>query len=47
MNDRRLKFWGWGWEGEGATDAEIAQLKRVYGDLLGMDGFADAPAPSG
>ncbi len=46
MSDRRLKFWGWGWEGEGATDAEIAQLKRVYGDLLGMDGFADAPAPS-
>ncbi len=46
MSDRRLKFWGWGWEDEGATDEEIAQLKRVYGALFGMDSFPDVPAPS-
>lgn len=46
MSDRRLKFWGWGWEGEGATDEEIAQLKRVYAALLGIDHFPEVRAPS-
>ena len=46
VSDRRQKFWGWGWEGEGATEDEIAQLKGVYGDMLGISSFPDTPAPS-
>ena len=46
MSERRLKFWGWGWEGEGATEAEIAHLKRAYGNALGVDSFPDADPPS-
>lgn len=45
MTGRRLKFWGWGWEGEGATDAEIAHLRRTYGAALGIRDFPDAPPP--
>ena len=45
MTEGRLKFWGWGWEGEGATDAEVAHLKRTYGAALGIDSFPDGPPP--
>ncbi|MCY4066811.1 MAG: hypothetical protein OXF57_10660, partial [Rhodospirillaceae bacterium] len=45
MTEGRLKFWGWGWEGEGATEAEVAHLKRTYGAALSIDGFPDDPPP--
>jgi alkyldihydroxyacetonephosphate synthase len=44
MAERRLKFWGWGYEGEGATDAERAAIKRFYGGMFALDAFPnDAP----
>ncbi len=39
MAERRLKFWGWGYEGEGATDAERAAIKRFYGGMFALDAF--------
>ena len=45
MGEKRLKFWGWGWEGEGATQDEVAALKRFYGGLLDMRDFPDTPPP--
>lgn len=41
MAERRLKFWGWGYEGEGATDAERAAIKRFYGGMFGLEAFPD------
>jgi alkyldihydroxyacetonephosphate synthase len=44
MAERRLKFWGWGYEGEGATDAERAALRRLYGGMFGLEAFpGDVP----
>src|SRR6185503_10282099 len=44
MAERRLKFWGWGYEGEGASEAEHAQVKRFYGGMFGLDAFpTDVP----
>lgn len=41
MAERRLKFWGWGYEGEGATDAERALIKRFYAGMFGLEAFPD------
>ena len=41
MAERRLKFWGWGYEGEGATAAERAAIKRFYGGLFALENFPD------
>src|SRR5512138_2029445 len=41
MAGQRLKFWGWGYEGEGATDAERAAIKRFYGGMFGLGAFPD------
>ncbi len=44
MAERRLKFWGWGYEGEGASDAERAALRRFYGGMFGLNAFpGDVP----
>lgn len=39
MAERKLKFWGWGYEGEGATEAERAAIKRFYGGMFALEAF--------
>lgn len=43
---RRRKFYAWGAEDEGATDDEIRTIEKVWGDVLGVDGFDATPAPT-
>ncbi len=43
---RRRKFYAWGFEDEHASDAEVAEIERVWGGVFGIDQFEALPAPT-